>query len=891
MNGSTGVSPSPPVTCWVSVHDSDGDPLTVTWATNVSGPWVNVHTNASIPANTTASYQFTSFNDYSTRYYWRVYSDDGISNMSETFCFTTQRINTVIDPITPYTQMSSPCNLSVSSFELVPENVTLYYRWSTDNVSWDGSAWAWHNNTVDTNTSNVDGVSDMGGEINFTQAQGLLPDTNSMCISETTSPPVKDTVDTNTSDVDSSADKGVETSFVNCKEMAPDTDVMTLQESNYGSQDVKASVVQTSDVDSTPDFGSETNFVNCKETAPDGDVMTLQEADRGYSGVSEYQYVNGFTATSSQWQKIGSSPYLNATGDGNSIRCKTDGYDDDWYTVANTTNTGSRFTVTLDVYTSYSYPGELAATDAVNWYIDTNGDNTAEFSGCFDEIPKGTMWLETATITGFDTAAEINAARVWFEYVYYKGYWITIDCALLNIYRAATIDYECDFEFQWTNAPYTQDTKQVCFYVTGSVGESLNVFYRNGAAWSSLGSITGTGWTNLTATGLTGSTYTIRVVDANQNNETTQHSWTIDCLFLHCWNNTRYQIDREYQWTDAPHDDTSEYVCIYVTGHTGSETLNVKYWNGGSWVSLGSITGIGWTNFTATGLTSSTYTIQVIGASETNDASQDTWTVDVILLHTYTTNYRVDHEYQWTTANASETSETLCIYLVSHTGSETLNVKYWNGGSWVSLGGITGTGWKNFTATGLTASTYTIQLVGALETGDTSGDTWLVDCMFLRTYNASNGPWGRNWMIWSNASSNPDTTSPWGWMFNYPNSTGYYEFYSKGKKTGYAPEVTPGVADSRCYYQYVPYPVFSNWSPGNGLMNVSVAPVVSITVSNAANHSMMVTWYNKVNGSWIVFGVNTSVSSGETCYQCYTNASVNGDWWSWKVNASDGMNW
>ncbi|VVB59688.1 Uncharacterised protein [uncultured archaeon] len=215
---------------------------------------------------------------------------------------------------------------------------------------------------------------------------------------------------------------------------------------------------------------------------------------------------------------------------------------------------------------------------------------------------------------------------------------------------------------------------------------------------------------------------------------------------------------------------------------------------------------------------------------------------------------------------------------------------YWTGSSWSSLGIITGTGWKNFTATGLTSSTYTIQLVGALETGDTSMDSWLVDCMFLRTYNASNGPWGRDWMVWSNAS-NPDMGSPWSWMFNYPNSTGYYEFYSKGKKTGFDNEVTPGVVDSRCYYQYVPYPVFSNWSPKNGSANVSLAPVVSIMVSNAANNNMMVTWYNKVNGSWVMFAVDNNVSSGSNCSQCYVNASVNGEWWLWKVNASDGVNW
>jgi len=678
----------------------------------------------------------------------------------------------------------------------------------------------------------------------------------------------------------------VELNFVNTQENAPDSDVMTLQEIDYGSQDVKTSVTQISNVDSIADFGSETNFVNCKETVPDGDVMTLQEADRGYSEVSEYKYVDGFTATSSQWTKTGSSPYLSATGDSKYITCNTNGYDDRWYTFADTTNTGSGYSVSLGVYTTYS----LFGGDQLNWYIDTTGDNTAEFSGCLTDV-SGTNTWHSVGVSGLDTAAEINAARVWFEYVLVDGFSMKIDCARLWIYREGYIDYECDFEFQWTSASSALENEQVCFSLTGSVGETLNVYYRNGAAWSSLGSITGSGWMNLTATGLTSSTYTIRVLDADQSNETTQHSWTIDCLFLHCWNTTRYQINREYQWTDAPHTQTSRNVCIYLTGHTGSETLTINYWNGASWSSLGSITGTGWTNVTATGLTGSTYTIQLMGASETSDASQDTWTIDAMKIHAYNaTNYRGDHEYQWTTANYSETSETLCIYIASHTGSEMLTVKYWNGGSWVTLGNITSTGWKNFTATGLTSSTYTIQLVGASETGDTSMDTWLVDCIYLRTYNATNGPLGRNWMTWSSAS-NPDTTSPWGWMFSFPNSTAYYEFYSKGKKAEYGTEVAPGVADSRCYHYYVAYPQFKDPSPSNEAVNVPTTPVVSINVSNTANNNMTVTWYNKVNDSWVVFRVNTSVRSCSTCYQYYTNASVNGAWWSWKVNASDGVNW
>jgi len=56
------------------------------------------------------------------------------------------------------------------------------------------------------------------------------------------------------------------------------------------------------------------------------------------------------------------------------------------------------------------------------------------------------------------------------------------------------------------------------------------------------------------------------------------------------------------------------------------------------------------------------------------------------------------------------------------------------------------------------------------------------------------------WMAWNNASQNPDTGSPWSWNFTFPNGTGYYEFYSIGKKTGSVDETPPGSADAICHY-------------------------------------------------------------------------------------------
>jgi hypothetical protein len=50
---------------------------------------------------------------------------------------------------------------------------------------------------------------------------------------------------------------------------------------------------------------------------------------------------------------------------------------------------------------------------------------------------------------------------------------------------------------------------------------------------------------------------------------------------------------------------------------------------------------------------------------------------------------------------------------------------------------------------------------------------------------------------------------------------------------------------------------------------------------------MNITWWSNSNGSWAIFGTNSSVSDG-TYHQTFSNATVNGQWWYWKVNVSDG---
>ena len=139
-NGTTDINIQP--TCQIWANDTDGDTLNVTWGTNESGSWVNKHTNTSITANSTVSYQFIDFDTFSRTYYWMAYADDGMENVSGWFYFATEAIDTSTDTTrpsqVPSSAVSTPLSLYLESpnFVYEGEEFTIIVRnsLSTGNV-------------------------------------------------------------------------------------------------------------------------------------------------------------------------------------------------------------------------------------------------------------------------------------------------------------------------------------------------------------------------------------------------------------------------------------------------------------------------------------------------------------------------------------------------------------------------------------------------------------------------------------------------------------------------------------------------------------------------------------------------------------------------------------
>jgi len=189
----------------------------------------------------------------------------------------------------------------------------------------------------------------------------------------------------------------------------------------------------------------------------------------------------------------------------------------------------------------------------------------------------------------------------------------------------------------------------------------------------------------------------------------------------------------------------------------------------------------------------------------------------------------------------------------------------------------------------------------------------------VAAWSPSSTVWGNgsDWALWSNAS-NPDSGYPWGWNFDFPNSTGYYEFYSIGNKSGSPDEVAPISADAICYLmenltiEITP----SQWNIGTITIgsfvnttgnyfklsnNGTVSLIIQIKASNATNITTGAQWnltsipgfnnfslqYNKsadvswtnVNLTYDTFITNLAISSWQLfdLKLIMATASTNGD--------------
>jgi len=172
-------------------------------------------------------------------------------------------------------------------------------------------------------------------------------------------------------------------------------------------------------------------------------------------------------------------------------------------------------------------------------------------------------------------------------------------------------------------------------------------------------------------------------------------------------------------------------------------------------------------------------------------------------------------------------------------------------------------------------------------------DTWL-ETSYNTVNNATDGGFFSlgnedSWMEWNDAN-NPDTdhaSGGWNWTFDYPNGTGYYEFYSIGDKSGSTTETAPNSADAACYYRGNTAPEITNPYPSNQSTSISVNPTLNISLNDTDGNSMTIKWYSNSSGTWKKFGTNTTETNG-TFYMTNANFTNFSKTFYWNVTVNDG---
>jgi len=115
--------------CNITANDPEGDSMNISFASNCSGAWVVYQNNNSV-SNGTYKWDFTQAGANHTTYYWRVYANDSLENISETYHFTTLNNAPTISDLYPSntsTNIPQLPTISLSANDLEGDTLTVYW--------------------------------------------------------------------------------------------------------------------------------------------------------------------------------------------------------------------------------------------------------------------------------------------------------------------------------------------------------------------------------------------------------------------------------------------------------------------------------------------------------------------------------------------------------------------------------------------------------------------------------------------------------------------------------------------------------------------------------------------------------------------------------------------
>jgi 2',3'-cyclic-nucleotide 2'-phosphodiesterase (5'-nucleotidase family) len=148
-------------------------------------------------------------------------------------------------------------------------------------------------------------------------------------------------------------------------------------------------------------------------------------------------------------------------------------------------------------------------------------------------------------------------------------------------------------------------------------------------------------------------------------------------------------------------------------------------------------------------------------------------------------------------------------------------------------------------------------------------------------------PDGLDWSAWTPIGIDTTAADGWSQAFSYPQSQGYYEFYSISTDADANVEDAPIRADARVLYNNPP-PQPADPSIPDGATNVSLNPTLSVTVSDSDGAPLDVCFYGDRGTGWETIGCLTDVASGSLASVVWSDLSM-GSAYQWYVAVDDGI--
>jgi hypothetical protein len=132
---STNILLNPTLSVTINHYTNDNVEWWIYLSTSETGPWEqSAHDNLA-NGNGVVTATTTTLQDYYTRYYWKVEATDGTDTTIEIYSFVTKPINTAVNTINPYTVTTPTVSLTTSGSPTL-DDVALWYRYSSDNITW-----------------------------------------------------------------------------------------------------------------------------------------------------------------------------------------------------------------------------------------------------------------------------------------------------------------------------------------------------------------------------------------------------------------------------------------------------------------------------------------------------------------------------------------------------------------------------------------------------------------------------------------------------------------------------------------------------------------------------------------------------------------------------------